>query len=97
MVASVVRNSSSGALTLASNQHLPTTPQKRFVAEAILLLVAACLFTSLSIYFGWFSALDRLLYDSFVSRHNAPMRQDIVIVGIDDSSLHTRGLWPWAT
>ncbi|CAE7458919.1 phoR [Symbiodinium pilosum] len=46
-------------------------------------------------YFQWFSGFDRLLYDAGIQRMTIEPDKDIIIVGIDDKSLHTFGPWPW--
>ena len=43
----------------------------------------------------WFEVLNRAVYDGVISRLAAPRTQDIVIVAIDDASLHRHGPWPW--
>jgi len=48
---------------------------------------------------GWQNGLGRLdqsRYDLFMSAHQRPMRDDIIIVAIDDYSLSQLGRWPWS-
>ena len=39
--------------------------------------------------------LDNGLYDFYINRFSAPTADNVVIVAIDDASLHTYGPWPW--
>jgi len=71
------------------------TPNLRFRLEATALLLLACLFLTVGHYNAWFAAADRLLYDTIISRINAPRDPNIVIVSIDDAALHEHGAWPW--
>ncbi|MEM9620438.1 MAG: CHASE2 domain-containing protein, partial [Pseudomonadota bacterium] len=70
-------------------------PQRRFIFESTLLLITALLLTFFSIREEWAAPLDRILYDFYVGQYQAPRHPDVVIVSIDDSSLHTYGPWPW--
>jgi signal transduction histidine kinase/CHASE2 domain-containing sensor protein len=63
--------------------------------ESFGLLLVACLFVGTSHYYGWFGAIDRLIYDTTIKRIELPADERIVIVGIDDKSLHKLGPWPW--
>lgn len=74
---------------------LKLNTQNRFRFESLGLLVAACLFIATSHTGNWFGALDRLIYDSVIARTAAPMAPELVLVGIDDQSLHKFGPWPW--
>src|SRR5690606_40908755 len=52
----------------------------------------------LTMVLGWQNGLGRLdqsLYDLFLSSHSKPVRDDIVIVAIDDYSIAELGRWPW--
>ncbi|GGB98274.1 two-component system sensor kinase [Oxalicibacterium flavum] len=52
----------------------------------------------LTMVLGWQNGLGRLdqsLYDLFLSSHSKPVRDDIVIVAIDDYSIAQLGRWPW--
>ncbi|MNR79205.1 Sensor histidine kinase YycG [compost metagenome] len=53
---------------------------------------------TLAITLGWQNGLGRLdqsLYDLFLSVDSKPVREDIIIVAIDDYSLAELGRWPW--
>jgi signal transduction histidine kinase len=71
-------------------------PQTRFQLESLGLFIASCLFIGASHFGGWFTSLDRIIYDAVISRLEAPKAADIVVVGIDDRSLHQFGPWPWS-
>lgn len=60
-----------------------------------MLLILAGLFVAAGHHFQWFSGLDRLLYDAGIQRMTIEPDRNIVIVGIDDKSLHAYGPWPW--
>ncbi len=60
-----------------------------------MLLVFACAFVLLSYQQRWFESLDRVLYDLQIAVTSAPMHEEIVIVAIDDATLHAYGPWPW--
>ncbi|WP_293778939.1 CHASE2 and HATPase_c domain-containing protein [uncultured Oxalicibacterium sp.] len=52
----------------------------------------------LTVLLGWQNGLGRLdqsLYDLFLSSHTEPVRDDIIIVAIDDYSIAELGRWPW--
>ncbi|RQO37419.1 histidine kinase [Herminiimonas sp. KBW02] len=55
---------------------------------------------TLAIALGWQNGLGRLdqsLYDLFLSiDDNKPVREDVIIVAIDDYSLAELGRWPWS-
>jgi CHASE2 domain-containing sensor protein/signal transduction histidine kinase len=70
-------------------------PQFRFRVESLLLLILAGLFVVAGHHFQWFSGFDRLLYDAGIQRMTIEPDRNIVIVGIDDKSLHAYGPWPW--
>lgn len=70
-------------------------PRNRFLRESILLSAAAVVFILFSQIWGWFTPLDRLLYDTVIARTAAPMSERIVLVTIDEQSLHAHGPWPW--
>lgn len=60
----------------------------------MLLVLAGC-FVAAGHQFQWFSGFDRLLYDAGIQRMTIEPDKNIVIVGIDDKSLHAYGPWPW--
>ncbi|NKC01021.1 MAG: CHASE2 domain-containing protein [Pseudomonadales bacterium] len=70
-------------------------PVTRFRVESSIFLVGACLFVTLAHVNQWTLALDRLIYDTTIATTPAPMYDKIVIVSIDDQSLHEQGPWPW--
>ena len=70
-------------------------PQNRFRLESSLFLILGCLFVGLAHYNNWLIALDRVVYDLTIANTPAPMQDDLVIVAIDDHSLHELGPWPW--
>ena len=72
-----------------------SNPQTRFRVESIALLALASLFIVVSHFMVWFEVLNRAVYDGVISRLAAPMLDDVVIVAIDDASLHRYGPWPW--
>jgi CHASE2 domain-containing sensor protein/signal transduction histidine kinase len=52
-----------------------------------------------SLALGWQNGLGRLdqsRYDTFMSSELRPVRDDIIIVAIDDYSLSQLGRWPWS-
>jgi CHASE2 domain-containing sensor protein/signal transduction histidine kinase len=51
--------------------------------------------TSVLAYFNGLGRLDQSIYDQFLQRQNYPVREDIIIVAIDDYSLKELGKWPW--
>ena len=53
----------------------------------------------MALVLGWQNGLGRLdqsLYDLFLSVDSKPVREDIIIVAIDDYSLAELGRWPWS-
>ena len=70
-------------------------PQNRFRLESSLFLILGCLFVALAHHNNWLIALDRVVYDFTIANTSAPMQDDLVIVAIDDHSLHELGPWPW--
>lgn len=69
--------------------------RRRFRLESMGLVAAALAFIVASHYGQWFIALDRVIYDGVITRSPAPMREDVVVVAIDDESLASWGPWPW--
>ena len=70
-------------------------PQNRFRLESALFLLLGCLFVTLSQTNNWLISIDRLIYDLTIANSPAPRYEDLVIVAIDDHSLHELGPWPW--
>jgi CHASE2 domain-containing sensor protein/signal transduction histidine kinase len=60
-----------------------------------MLLILACVFVLLAYRFDWLKPLDLLVYDSVIGQVAAPRDPSIVLVTIDDDSLHRYGPWPW--
>lgn len=58
------------------------------------LLLLAC--ALLLVWQGWLWRLDHLLYDTQLRFWSAPPPDDVVIVGIDETSLQQLGRWPWS-
>ena len=44
---------------------------------------------------GWLRSVDWWLYDRAVVQLSGPLSDDVVILGIDEQSLHRLGRWPW--
>ncbi|XOV84377.1 MAG: CHASE2 domain-containing protein [bacterium] len=70
-------------------------PQLRFRVESLLLLLLAGVFVAAGHHYHWFQGFDRLLYDTSIQRLTIETDKNILIVGIDDRSLHALGPWPW--
>lgn len=70
---------------------------RRLALREWLMLFISLLVLALAV--GWQNGLGRLdqsLYDFFVSIDSKPVREDIIIVAIDDYSLSQLGRWPWS-
>ncbi len=65
------------------------------IREWLWIVAALCLGAYLVARGEWLDRVDRTLYDSAVQLLQRPAQQDIVIVGIDESSLKQIGRWPW--
>jgi CHASE2 domain-containing sensor protein/signal transduction histidine kinase len=61
---------------------------------AIVLVLALIIFAA--VRWGWFDRIERTLYDQALSFWQRPAQDDIVIIGIDNSSLEQLGRWPWS-
>ena len=70
-------------------------PRNRFRLESLLLLTLASGFVALANQGAWFEALDQLTYDTIIKWHQVALDERIVVVAIDDASLHEYGPWPW--
>ena len=57
-----------------------------------LLLLA---FSVCALYFGWFTTVDRFLYDSLLPISAPALDERVVIVGVDERTLDVVGRWPW--
>ncbi len=79
----------------ATARHADHNPQRRFRIESVALLLLASLFVYLSHVYDWFEPVDRLIYDAIITNTHAPVDPDLVIVAIDDATLHRYGAWPW--
>ena len=44
---------------------------------------------------GWLQRWDNLYYDTVIANHPSVPHDDIVLVVIDDASIHHLGSWPW--
>ncbi|MEM8594360.1 MAG: CHASE2 domain-containing protein [Pseudomonadota bacterium] len=58
----------------------------------VVLIVAALLLIN---YSGFSRAVDKKIYDQFILTLKKPSPDDIVIVAIDEKSIHAFGKWPW--
>jgi CHASE2 domain-containing sensor protein/signal transduction histidine kinase len=70
---------------------------RRLTLREWLVLFAGMLIASTLL--GWQNGLGRLdqsRYDLFMSSYQRPVRDDIIIVAIDDYSLSQLGRWPWS-
>jgi len=76
---------------------VPAAPRLglRSLAEWGVLVVLAALLTIGAVHWSVVARLDAVLYDTVVTLHGHPARDDIVIVAIDDQSLDAVGRWPW--
>ena len=61
----------------------------------LLLALTGGLFCAALYWFEWVQPLDRVTYDIFNEAAPLSTAEDIVIVGVDESSLHELGRWPW--
>jgi CHASE2 domain-containing sensor protein len=62
-----------------------------YAYSAIILLALSLLIHST----GLFSRVDNVLFDLGQKMHQQPAPDDIIIVGIDETSLSRLGRWPW--
>lgn len=67
----------------------------RSLAEWGVLVLLATLLTIGAVRWSVVERLDAALYDTVITLHGHPARDDIVIVAIDDQSLDAVGRWPW--
>lgn len=67
--------------------------KQRWRFALLILLVTAA--TSALAYWRVLLPVDRLLYDKVVNAQPTSTPDDIIIVGIDETSLRTLGRWPW--
>lgn len=70
-------------------------PNRRIYIERALLFLIAVAFTAAAVFSQWLVAFDLQIYDSLASRLTIDDNPDIVIVGIDQRTLDSRGRWPW--
>ncbi len=70
-------------------------PAVRFRLESILLLLVLAAFAAAGSVWQWFAGFDRGIYDLLLRWNPPELRDDLVIVGIDDRSLDRLGRWPW--
>lgn len=76
---------------------IPTSrdPGQRIRLERTLLFVVAIVFLLAATHGRWFAALDRAIYDAWVSSFTVPLTDDVIVVGIDQRTLDATGRWPW--
>ncbi|GAQ30402.1 multi-sensor signal transduction histidine kinase [Ralstonia sp. NT80] len=67
----------------------------RSLVEWGVLVLLAALLTIGAVHWSVVERLDSALYDTVITLHGHPARDDIVIVAIDDQSLDAMGRWPW--
>jgi signal transduction histidine kinase len=67
----------------------------RLKAEWWAVGLALSLLTGALCWFDGLAAIDDLVYDTYVKLVPTPVREDIVLVEIDDASLSRLGPWPW--
>ncbi len=74
-----------------------TAPRGRLrsLVEWGVLVLLAALLTIGAVHWSVVERLDSALYDTVITLHGHPARDDIVIVAIDDQSLDAMGRWPW--
>jgi diguanylate cyclase (GGDEF)-like protein len=65
---------------------------RRGVFLVLTLIVLAYLFTGNAAV----QRVDLLLYDSFLNLQNNRVSDEVVVVAVDDASLHYLGQWPWS-
>ena len=70
----------------------------RFSIAGLLRLTQVLVLLAAGAYLVWSDALwswDQLFYDWQLRLWSSPAPDDVVIIGIDDISLHELGRWPW--
>ncbi|WKZ86389.1 CHASE2 domain-containing protein [Ralstonia pickettii] len=67
----------------------------RALVEWGVLVALAALLTLGAVRWSVVARLDAALYDTVVTLHGHALRDDIVVVAIDDQSLDAVGRWPW--
>ncbi|MFK7913789.1 MAG: CHASE2 domain-containing protein [Pseudomonadales bacterium] len=70
-------------------------PARRYRIEVALLFSLLVLFAIAAARYEWLESLDHLYYDLLLRIAPAPLDERIVIVGIDEQTLGSRGRWPW--
>ena len=70
-------------------------PARRFRLELTLVALTVLCVAGFGSRLGWFGALDRLAFDAVVELTPVPVREDIVVIGIDAQTLAAVGRWPW--
>lgn len=70
-------------------------PSTRFRLESAVFFAAALGFCAAATQQGWFRVFDLAAYDAVINRFQAPLSEDLMIVGIDEQSLAEHGAWPW--
>lgn len=74
----------------------PKLLHRRLQFEWVLVLCAACAFITAGLAWGWFSGLDRRIYDHLLAMAAPPADDSILIAALDDHSLAQLGRWPWS-
>lgn len=71
-------------------------PARRFRLESAMLYgVLAATVLGASVW-GWFGALNRAAHDTLLRLYPDDASAELLIVGIDEHSLHEYGPWPWS-
>ena len=70
-------------------------PRHGLAYEWAIVTAAVILITFVLVAGSWTWKADQVLYDFGISLHSRPIRDDIVIVAIDDASIADVGPWPW--
>lgn len=70
-------------------------PSARFKLESAMFFLAALVFCAAASHSAWFRVFDLAVYDALINRFEAPLADNLLIVGIDEQSLATFGAWPW--
>jgi CHASE2 domain-containing sensor protein/signal transduction histidine kinase len=66
------------------------------IREWLAIVLVLALIILGAVRWGWFDRIDRTLYDKALSVWQRPAQDDIVIIGVDNSSLEQLGRWPWS-
>ncbi len=69
--------------------------RQRIRAEWLLITLCLSGLAVAATLFGWFRGLDNAIHDTALALERPSLREDTVIVAIDDASLRSVGQWPW--